>query len=322
VTHVSIVLCTWNGAAFIEEQLASLSGQTRPPDELVVCDDASTDETAAIIKRFKPRAGFPVYLIQNTHRMGTVKNYEQAIGTSKGDVILLCDQDDVWNREKVATLLREFDRDKDLALLFTNALQIAENGAPLPRSLWDHIGFTQRERRLVRSGRAFEVLVDHNVVTGATIAFRSRWRSSVLPIPDDAEMLHDQWIALILSATAQVSCLDARLIDYRQHAAQQVGAGAGAGGVRRWVGAARNTSAETYARHAYQLEAALHRLETLGTYQVRLDQLRDRIAHLRTRASLPRHRWSRVPAVMRELTSRRYHRYSNHFWSAAKDLFW
>ncbi len=83
--------------------------------------------------------------------------------------------------------------------------------------LWDHIGFPPRERKLVGSGRAFDVLVDHNVVTGATMAFRSRWRDAILPIPEVAGMLHDQWIATVLSAIAKVLCLDEPLIDYRQH---------------------------------------------------------------------------------------------------------
>ena len=320
--RTSIALCTWNGAAFLEQQLGSLAAQTRMPDELVICDDASGDGTLAIIEAFASHAPFPVRLHRNPTRLGTKRNFEQAMARCTGDLIFLCDQDDVWHPGKIASMSNAFERDGDLGCLFTDARQIDEKGNPLEHSLWDHIGFALRERQRVRSGRAFDVLVEHNVVTGATMAFRARWRESILPIGEAPDMLHDQWIALLLSAIAKLSCVDAQLVDYRQHAAQQVGVGAAAGGVRRWVAAARDTGAEEYAVHAAQLEAALQRLEAIGAPSTRLDELRGRIAHLRMRASLSPRRLARVGAVMRELASLRYHRYSNHFWSAAKDLFW
>jgi hypothetical protein len=311
--RISIALCTWNGAAFLEEQLASLAAQTRQPDEVIVCDDASTDESAAIVDRF---AALSPRLSRNPARLGTVRNFEQAIAKCSRDVIFLCDQDDVWRRDKIEVMTRAFEADENLACLFSNARRMTDT------TLWDHIGFRPRERRLVGSGRAFDVLVEHNVVTGATMAFRSRWRDAILPIPEIPGMLHDQWIATVLSAVTKVRCIDAPLIDYREHDTQQVGAGAAAGGLGRWVGAARGTGAGDYARHAMQLVAVLHRLEFIGAPRERIEQLRGRIAHLRTRASLPERRLSRIGTVIRELASFRYHRYSNHFWSAAKDLFW
>ena len=314
--RISIALCTWNGALHLAEQLASLAGQTRLPDELLVSDDASTDDTVAIVQRFAATAPFTVQLRQNPTRLGIVKNFEKAIVQCSGDLIFLCDQDDVWHRDKISVILREFDNDGDLGAVFTNA-RLSDG-----TTLWDHIGFRPRERRAVNDGRAFDVLAEHNVVTGATLAFRDRWREAVLPIPEVPGMLHDQWIATIIAAVAQVDCVDDCLIDYRQHPAQQVGAGVAAGGVGRWVGLARETGPSEYATHAVQLEAVLQRLERIDAPAERVNDLRRRIEHIRTRASLPPSRASRIPIVMRELVSLRYHRYSTHFWSAAKDLFW
>lgn len=314
--RISIALCTWNGAPHLPEQLASLAGQTRLPDELIVCDDASTDESVAIVQQFAQRAPFPIHLRQNPARLGVIRNFTKAIVQCSGDLIFLCDQDDVWHRDKIAVILREFDNDDALGALFTNA-RLADG-----TTLWDHIGFRPRERRAVNDGRAFDVLMRHNVVTGATLAFRDRWREALLPIPEVPGMLHDQWIATIIAAVAPLDCLDACLIDYRQHAGQQVGVGVAAGGLGRWVGAARGTGAGEYAMHAAQLDAVLQRLERIGSPAARAGDLRQRIAHIRTRAALPSRRRSRIPIVMRELFSLRYHSYSNHFWSAAKDLFW
>ena len=314
--RISIALCTWNGGAHLADQLESIASQTRLPAELIVCDDASTDESPAIVERFASRSPFPARLHRNQARMGSTKNFEQAIALCSGEIIFLCDQDDVWHREKIEVMSRAFENDENLACVFSNARLIEGD------TLWDHIGFFSRERQLVRSGRAFDVLTEHNVVTGATMAFRSRWRDTITPFPEVSGMLHDQWIATVLSAVATVSCIDAPLIDYRQHAGQQVGAGAAAGGVRRWVGAARGTGAAEYAQHAIQLEAVLHHLEAIDAPRERIAELRGRIDHLRTRASLPSRRLERIWTVLRELANLRYHRYSNHFWSAAKDLFW
>lgn len=314
--RISIALCTWNGAPHLAEQLASLAWQTRLPDELIVCDDASGDQSVAIVQQFAESAPFTVQLRRNPARLGILKNFTKAIVQCSGDLIFLCDQDDVWHRDKIAVILREFDNDDHLGAVFSNAT--LSGGT----TLWDHIGFRPRERRAVNDGRAFDVLAEHNVVTGATLAFRDRWREAVLPIPEVPGMLHDQWIATIIAAVAPVDCIDDCLIDYRQHAGQQVGAGVAAGGLGRWVGAARETGAREYAAHALQLDAVLQRLERIAANADRVDDLRRRIAHIRTRASLPARRASRIRTVMRELFSLRYHRYSNHFWSAAKDLFW
>lgn len=313
--RISIALCTLNGEKYLAEQLGSIASQSRLPDELIVSDDASQDSTVAIVQEFAATAPFAVQITTNPHRLGAVRNFERAIVETSGDVIFLCDQDDVWHREKIAVMLRAFDSNDRLGAVFTNARLGNTN-------LWDHIGFTHRERRAVNRGRALDILFEHNVVTGATLAFRERWKEAILPIPAVEGVLHDQWIATVIAAHAGVRAIDAPLIDYRQHDAQAVGAGVAAGGVRRWVEAARDTGGSDYDLKARQLEAILHRLERTGASRRRIDQLGERIAHLHTRASLPAAKLARVPIVARELARLRYFRYSNHLWSVAKDLLW
>src|SRR5690242_20360071 len=76
--RISVALCTYNGAAFVEEQLRSFMAQDRLPDELVVCDDRSTDHTAAIIASVAAEAPFPIRLTVNEERLGSTRNFEQA----------------------------------------------------------------------------------------------------------------------------------------------------------------------------------------------------------------------------------------------------
>jgi hypothetical protein len=307
-------MCTWNGAAFVEEQLATIAAQSRRPDELIVCDDASTDITPRVLERFSVAAPFPVRIIRNRERLGTTRNFEQAISRCSGDVIFLSDQDDRWRPEKIAVMAEQFVRDIRLACLFTDAQ--TSTG-----SLWDHIAFTEEERGRVHRGRAFDVLIRHNVATGATMAFRAKWREAILPIPE--EVMHDRWIALILSAVGRVDCLEMPLIDYRRHQQQQIGPGEPARGVARWMEMARQTGPAEWKRRAAELRVILGRLEKLETVPLeRVEQLRRYIEHMETRASLPAQRWRRVPTVLRELIALRYFRYSNHVFSVAKDLFW
>ena len=102
--RLSIAMCTYNGARFLSEQLESIAVQTRLPDELIVCDDRSTDGSVEIIRNFALHAPFEIRLEINTNNLGSTKNFEKAIGLCKGEIIALADQDDVF-----AVVLFEMD---------------------------------------------------------------------------------------------------------------------------------------------------------------------------------------------------------------------
>ena len=92
----SVALCTYDGARYLTDQLDSFISQVRRPDELIICDDASTDESLDIIMSFAMHAPFPVRIYRNEHNLGFIKNFEKAIQLCDGDIIALADQDDVW----------------------------------------------------------------------------------------------------------------------------------------------------------------------------------------------------------------------------------
>ena len=98
---VSIVMATYNGAEYLGEQLESFVNQKRSPEELVVCDDSSTDKTYKILEEFKRSAPFDVVLVKNEHRLGFTKNFEKALANCSGDIIFFSDQDDKWFPSKV-----------------------------------------------------------------------------------------------------------------------------------------------------------------------------------------------------------------------------
>ena len=109
-------MCTYNGAEFLQAQLESILAQTRPPDEIVVCDDGSTDDTEAVLKRF---SGLVLHL--NKQNLGSVKNFEQAIGLCTGDIIALSDQDDVWREDKLHSIEQAFRKTPTAGLVFSDA---------------------------------------------------------------------------------------------------------------------------------------------------------------------------------------------------------
>src|SRR5713226_4630929 len=221
-------MCTYDGAAYLQEQLESIAAQTRLPDELVVCDDRSNDgRTREIVKAFANKAQFPVRLFVNRRNLGSRRSFEKAIRLCRGDIIFLCDQDDVWNEKKLARIVETFLSAPEVGLVFTDAEVVDEDLRTMVNSLWECDGFTIERQELIKQGKAFHALLPDNAVTGATMAFRSGLRRLVLPIPDDTILQHDGWIALIIAAVSSVLFLDEPLIKYRQHPKQQIGVSIG-----------------------------------------------------------------------------------------------
>src|SRR6266403_4467807 len=218
---LSIAMCTYNGAAYLAEQLKSLATQTRLPDELVICDDSSTDnQTRGMVEAFARRAPFSVRLFVNKQNLGSRQSFARAIRRCHGEIIFLCDQDDVWREDKLGVIERAFVSSPQTGLVFSEGEVVDENLIKLG-SLWTNFGADRQTD--IEEGRAFHGLLRRNLITGATLAFRSRLRRFVLPIPRDTILQHDAWIGLIIAAIAPVKFLKEPLIKYRQHAGQQIG---------------------------------------------------------------------------------------------------
>ena len=297
MTRASVALCTYNGARFLREQLQSIADQSVKADQVVICDDGSTDGTLAIARQF------PFEIHVNDLHLGTVANFDRAISLCTGDVIFLADQDDVWHRDKIERTLARFD-DPRVQCVFTDARLIGGTG-----TLWQHIGLSGAR---VPSPALFNTLANTNVATGATMAFRATLRSLIQPLPPDQP--HDWWIALLAAATNGLAPIAEPLIDYRLHAGQQAGAGKQVGSVSTWIDASMHTGPRAFSERAHRLELVRDRLASHG---ITID-IDARIAHLQARASM---RGIRRPLlVARELANGRYFRYSRHVISAIKDL--
>jgi glycosyltransferase involved in cell wall biosynthesis len=319
--QISIALCTCNGEKHLPEQLQSLVGQTRNPDELIVFDDASSDGSTDIIRRFAESAPFPVRLTVNPQNVGSSANFQRAIDACSGDIIALCDQDDIWMSEKLQLIETEFERDRNLGFVFTDADICDAIGNPLSYTLWQSVRFSPGLQRKLNDGHTFEVILRNNIVTGATMAFASRFKSLVLPI--DLQWIHDGWIALLISAFAPARIIRQPLIRYRQHPAQSVGA------LQRTLYqqylAAKKMDRHVFADHARMYEAAKMRLESWREQPLLagdlLPKLEEKIRHYRIRSEIRLRQRNRIAPSIVELLTLRYQRYSLGWKSFAQDLF-
>lgn len=331
--RVSVVLATHNGGDFLAELLASIAEQTRPPAELVAYDDASSDDSVEKLERFSSAAPFAVRIIRGSSRVGSTRAFERALEACSGDLIALCDQDDLWRRAKVERMVKEFERDPELALVFSDATIIADDGRQLDRSLWQTLG-TRVPARARDLGFFIDSLV-RPMVPGCTAVLDAGCVEGALPFPpalanDGHGMQHDAWLMTIAGAIGSVGALPDALIDYRIHSHQQIGLRGAATRqtLRRTAGRAvlltRNRALlkgelERRAASAQIVSARLEDVDGNPWTRTCHEATMDVAEHLQRRIALPRRRRQRVRPVLQEWRTRRYGRYSSGALSAVAD---
>lgn len=215
-----MALCTFNGARFLPQQLGTIIHQTRLPDEVIICDDCSTDNTCEILNEFAATAPFLVKIFNNERTLGSTQNFSQAVSLCTGSLIALADQDDMWHPSRLARSEQELLQHSEAGLLFSEGDLMDDEDRPLPASLWTTFEFPPPVQRRLASGDTL-VCVQFRFVTGATIMFRSSLRNHCLPI--GAGWIHDEWLAASIPLFSELLPLNERLIRYRRHTLQQVG---------------------------------------------------------------------------------------------------
>ncbi len=226
---ISVALCTYNGGSFLTEQLQSLFDQSLKINEIVICDDRSTDNTIKIIKEFDFKYPGIIQLHINQKKLGSKYNFEKAISLTSGDYIFLSDQDDIWIPSKVERVIDQFSKKKNIQLIFSNGDLIDEYGIALNSTLWDEWGFNTAQRELWKDNKhAYSDLsVNNNRVTGATIVFKKELKEDILPFKLQEGYWHDAWIAWHAAKNGGLYFIEEPLIKYRVHSGQLVGIGNG-----------------------------------------------------------------------------------------------
>lgn len=323
---ISVALCTRNGARYIEDQVRSICEQTLPPDEIVISDDASSDDTlvraAAIIKQTHRAAHQPkLRILRNEQPLGVAKNFQQAIAACSGELIALSDQDDLWYPQRLEKMFSIFASRCKLLLLHSNARLVDAGGSEIGQGLFHALTVQPFELEWLHNGCAFEVYLRRNLATGATTMFRRQLLAVALPIPSG--WLHDEWLAAMASSIGEVDALEEPLIDYRQHSCNMIGA-------RRlsWLEEAKRAFAprgNTHTQQALKAQSWLNRLEKISLEGIPISQqkiiaLRCRLAHQQFRAKLPENRIQRLIPVLREALTGNYSRFGRGLRGVLRDL--
>ena len=199
---ISVCIATYNGAAFIEEQLKSILSQLSSADEVVISDDGSTDGTTDIICRIKDER---IRLLPSHESLGSTGNFFRAIDASKGAIIFLADQDDVWLSGRVERCLKELET---ADLVVTDCAVTDEGLNVVYPSLFRLYGLRQGLlHNLLRCG-----------YYGSLMAMRRSVVERARPWPENELLKHDWWLGMVAEKTGRVRFVsDKQYVLYRRH---------------------------------------------------------------------------------------------------------
>lgn len=209
---VSVCMATYDGAAWVAEQVASVLEQLGPHDELVVVDDASHDDTVAVLHALDdPRVRVEVA----ERNRGYVRTFERALRLARGEVVVLADQDDVWEPGRLAAMRAALDAGADVVATNLGTL----GGPDAIRGPYGQADWHLRERDSGRRWRnVLGVLAGNRPYYGCAMALRRSVLDTALPFPPFLDESHDLWLALHGNLLGRMRHLELRSVRRRFHA--------------------------------------------------------------------------------------------------------
>lgn len=205
--RVTVCLCTYNGEKFVREQIISILNQLGSSDEIVVCDDRSTDETVNIAKSFED---VRIRIFVNEKNLGHVRNFERSLFLAKGRYIFLSDQDDVWTEGRLINMLNLMNEKPDSLLLASNFDLIDEAGSIIGN--FRKLGRVHKSRIL----QVTSIFLGRSPYYGCTFLLHNDFLRFCLPIPKYIES-HDIWMALVASSMGRVVNMSEVTLRHRIH---------------------------------------------------------------------------------------------------------
>lgn len=224
---ISIAMTTYNGEDYIEKQMMSLLNQTRKADEIIICDDVSSDRTVAILQDIiKRESNSNCKLILNDNNLGYRKNFKKSIELTSGELIFLCDQDDIWELDKLEKLEKIFESHPEILALNAAFTMINANDQIIPYK--DRKGFYNHDsiRGKADPGELkkipYDMLLRYNISPGCTMAFRKNVKSKFLKYTKSI-LPHDWEINLLAGMKKGCYFLNTPMIKYRIHGKNTLG---------------------------------------------------------------------------------------------------
>lgn len=212
---IDIIMATYNGQAYIKEQIESILENTYQEWQLTVCDDGSLDNTISIVKEYMKQYPDKIFLYENPKNLGVILNFLQAVKKSNNPYIMFCDQDDVWKSNKIQVT---YEKMKEMESDVGDKLPIAvfSDGHVVDSKLnIIHPSFHKSGALDVSKIDLSSILME-NKLLGCTTMLNKRVREMIVTLPTTARM-HDWWIGIICASFGRIGFVNEATILYRQH---------------------------------------------------------------------------------------------------------
>ncbi len=222
---IGVLIATYNGERYLQEQLDSIIEQTKRVDEIIVSDDNSSDNTAAIVNQYiENNKDIRIKFVINQGKRGVTCNFENAFRHSTSDLLFFCDQDDVWNENKVSCFLEAAERFPEYGLYFSNATLTDGSLKPIGKSVWD-VFYCDRSIKtkysVLDGDKLIERISANNIVTGMSAAVRREVLQNVFPM--HLSLYHDEMVACYCSVNGGLVAINEETALYRQHGNNAIG---------------------------------------------------------------------------------------------------
>lgn len=219
---ISVVMAVYNGEKYIKEQLESLRLQAKAPDEVIIMDDCSTDNTAEVISRYLEEQSLDWSFEVSSYNRGYVDNFTELLHRTRGDIIFLADQDDIWELDKIARLEEKMSQNPEILALNTSFECIDGEGKELPART---PAFTSNHGLMIckniKKNQLVKVKADYNlcynISMGCTMAFRRALLEDFFRLEDLKQLPHDWKINLLAALKGGLYFWNITAIRYRIH---------------------------------------------------------------------------------------------------------
>jgi len=217
--RIDILLATYNGEKYLEEQINSILNQTYKNIKLIISDDGSNDKTIEILKQYEQKDN-RIELHLQRKNLGVVKNIEFLMQQVESPYYMLADQDDFWMPEKVEKSFETL-KSKNADLVFGDLEVVDENLNTIYPSFNNYMLLTRKINKYINS---YELNYLYNCITGCTVLAKKETIDYILPLPTISKhLIHDYWIGIMVSLNGKLGYMPEKYIKYRQHGNNQVG---------------------------------------------------------------------------------------------------
>lgn len=219
--NYDVLICTYNGSEYIEEQIDSVLKQQVKPSKIIVSDDSPDQRTKEDVVKIFLKHNYSKFNIIDGPHDGVIKNFLKGIELSDADYLFLCDQDDIWTDNKIKTFLAYVNKTSVATLWYSDSILIDKDGKKLVESFFSYQNLTPR---------IFDddSIIYKNVVQGATCCLNKSMCVLVSKVNKlvvfENLVMHDWWLALLAKYKGNSVYIDEKLVKYRQHQSNQVGA--------------------------------------------------------------------------------------------------